>query len=100
MKKTMITMPETMAEAVKQHVADRFYGSVSEYVRDLIRADLQGTRSQNVVSPAATHPSPSSIENASDEVDLSGVYEVWDHSGGHDDDDEDEEYDEYPSDIR
>ncbi len=34
-----ISLPETMGNYVRQRVKQRDYGSVSEYVRDLIRKD-------------------------------------------------------------
>lgn len=92
MKKTVITMPESMLDAMRQRVEERFYGSISEYLRHLVRTDLSDVPS----NPAGHKPrlDIDAIEDRPDRIDLSDVYEVWEHSGGRDDDDEDDDQDE------
>ena len=51
-----ISLPEALRELVDDQVSTRGYGSLSEYVRDLIRKDLGRQRLRDLVLEGATSP--------------------------------------------
>ena len=51
-----ISLPETLREFVDDQVSARGYGSLSEYVRELIRKDLGRQRLRDLVLEGAASP--------------------------------------------
>ncbi len=49
-----ISLPDGLKAFVDEQVAERGYGSVSEYVRDLIRKEQERTRLRNLLLEGAT----------------------------------------------
>lgn len=51
-----ISIPEALTELVDDQVSARGYGSLSEYVRELIRKDLDRQRLRDLVLEGAASP--------------------------------------------
>lgn len=58
-----ISLPEGLREFVDDQVRSRGYGSLSEYVRDLIRKDLDRQRLRDFVLEGAASP-PAGLADA------------------------------------
>ncbi|WP_342593237.1 type II toxin-antitoxin system ParD family antitoxin [Ramlibacter agri] len=51
-----VSLPEGMKEFVDQQVAERGYGTSSEYIRDLIRREQDRLQLRNLILEGATAP--------------------------------------------
>jgi antitoxin ParD1/3/4 len=51
-----ISLPETLKSFVDQQVAEGRYGTSSEYIRELIRRDLDRARLRNLLLEGAASP--------------------------------------------
>ncbi len=58
-----ISLPDGLKAFVDEQVAERGYGSVSEYVRDLIRKEQERSRLRNLLLEGAT-TAPAGVADA------------------------------------
>jgi len=59
-----ISLPETLKSFVDRQVAARGYGTSSEYVRDLIRMDLDRQHLRGLLLEGASSPSGDAVDTA------------------------------------
>ena len=61
-----ISLPDTMRQYVEKKIATEGYGTISEYVRELIRADqrLENTRFDTLIAEAYASGDPTPLTKA------------------------------------
>lgn len=59
-----ISLPETLKRFVDEQVADRGYGTSSEYMRELIRKDQDRQRLRGLLLEGASSPPAAPIDDA------------------------------------
>jgi antitoxin ParD1/3/4 len=57
-----ISLPESLKAFVDEQVADRGYGTSSEYLRDLIRADQDRQRLRKLLLDGAASPATTAVD--------------------------------------
>lgn len=73
-----ISLPDALREFVNDQVSNRGYGSLSEYVRELIRKDLGRQRLRDLVLDGAASPRA----GMADADYFAGLHRVLDHRDG------------------
>jgi len=59
-----ISLPESLKAFVDEQVASRGYGTSSEYLRDLIRADQDRQRLRKLLLDGAASPATTAVDEA------------------------------------
>lgn len=59
-----ISLPESLKAFVKEQVAERGYGTTSDYVRELIRNDQDRRRLRNLLLEGAASPPSEPVDEA------------------------------------
>ncbi|MCQ4161610.1 type II toxin-antitoxin system ParD family antitoxin [Roseomonas sp. GC11] len=59
-----ISLPDALKSFVDEQVAGRGYGTSSEYVRELIRADQDRQRLRRLLLEGAASPSTAAVDDA------------------------------------
>lgn len=57
-----ISLPEALKDFVDQQVTDRGYGTSSEYVRELIRKDLDRQKLRSLLLEGASSPEADAVD--------------------------------------